>query len=123
MNSKSEKSLLINLISSGPINVGKALRMGRKFMASGWEVTLFLNVDGVGVLDSKFGDKLCPVAGKPLSVLLEGFLADGGNGMVGAECLKLFSLDKEQLPKGMGIAEFPMVEELLSCPEIRIMTW
>ncbi|MBU8870766.1 MAG: hypothetical protein KOO60_07870 [Gemmatimonadales bacterium] len=123
MNKKSDKILLINLISSEPANVGKALRMGRKFLAAGWDVTLFLNVDGVGVLDSKIGGALCPIAGKPLSVLLEGFLGEGGNGLAGAECLKLLGLDTDRLPARMGIAEFPLVEELLSRPGIRIMTW
>ena len=55
MTRKSEKNLLINLISNQPSNIGKALRMGRKFLAAGWGVTLFLNVDGVGLLDPKSG--------------------------------------------------------------------
>ena len=70
VSNESQKTLLINLISSGPNNVGKAMRMGRNFVAAGWSVNLFLSVDGVGVLDPKLSQELCPVAGKPLSVLL-----------------------------------------------------
>ncbi len=123
MSNESQKTLLINLISSGPNNVGKAMRMGRNFVAAGWSVNLFLSVDGVGVLDPKLSQELCPVAGKPLSVLLEGFLAEGGIGLVGAECLNLFGVDEDKLPAGMGIAKFPAIEELFSRPGIRIMTW
>ena len=123
MNPSSDKNLLINLISGEAANVGKALRMGRKFLAAGWAVTLFLNVDGVGLLDSKLNSGLCPVAGKPLSKLLDGFLAEGGTGLAGAECLKLAGLDPDHVPEGMGIAEFALVEELLGRPGLRIMTW
>ncbi len=123
MNLSSEKNLLINLISNEVANAGKALRMGRNFLTAGWDVTLFLNVDGVGLLDPVLGAELCPVAGKPLHVLLEGFLAEGGKGLAGAECLKLAGLETDGLPTGMGIAKFPLVEELLGRSGLRIMTW
>ena len=123
MNLKSDNNLLINLISREAANAGKALRMGRKFLAAGWEVTLFLNVDGIALVDPGLAEERCPVAGKPLSVLLDGFLAEGGKGLAGAECLKLAGVDKDRLPAGVGIAEFSLVEELLSRPGIRTMTW
>ena len=123
MSFSSEKDLLINLISSKPSNVGKALRMGRKFLGAGWDVTLFLNVDGVGLLDPVQGGELCPVAGKPLSALLEQFLAEGGKGLAGAECMKLAGMDTDGMPTGMDIAAFPLVEELIARPGIKIITW
>ena len=123
MGSGSDKNLLINLISSKAGNVGKAIRMGRKFVAAGWEVTLFLNVDGVAVLDPILSKEICPVADKPVADLLEAFLAEGGKGLVGAECLKLASLRTDRLPPGMGIAEFSLVEDLLGTPGIQTMTW
>lgn len=123
MNSNDERTLLINLISSHAANIGKALRMGRKFRAAGWDVVLFMNVDGVALLDPLLGQETCPVAMRPLASLLLDFLAEGGRGLAGAECMKLVGLGDECRPAGVEIAEFPLIEELLARPGIRIMTW
>jgi predicted peroxiredoxin len=115
--------LLINLASVGSAPMAKALRFGRKFLAAGWQVHLFLNVDGVYLADPAAVLDPCPVTGKPLTAILEAFLAEGGKGLVGAECMKLIGLAKEDLVPGLEVAAFPLVEALMARPEIKILSW
>ena len=121
--SNPDKTLLINLISCEGTNVGKALRIGRKFLAAEWQVVLSFNVDAVKLLTPEVGGKLCPVASKPLTDLLKGFQADGGQVLVGTECLALVGLDESNLLPGMELAKFPAMEEILGRPGTRTMTW
>jgi len=121
--SAQSNTMLINLISCEGTNVGKALRIGRKLLAADWQVVLSMNVDAVKLLDPAVGAKLCPVAGKPLAELLKAFQAHGGQILVGAECLTLVGLDESSLLPGMQLAKFPVMEEILSRPETRTMTW
>ena len=117
------KTLLINLISCEGVNVGKAVRIGRKFMAAQWQVVLSLNIEAVKLLDPTIGGELCPVAQKPLTSLLKAFHADGGRILVGPECMALADLGEDSLLPGMELAKFPMLEEILSRPDVRTMTW
>jgi predicted peroxiredoxin len=117
------KTLLINLISSEGSNAGKALRIGQKFLAVDWQVVLSLNIEAVKLLDSSIGEQLCPVAGKPLMRLLEAFQSEGGQVLVGTECLALAGMDPDCLLPGMELAKFPVMEKILSRPGIRTMTW
>ncbi|PID80965.1 hypothetical protein CSB20_04830 [bacterium DOLZORAL124_64_63] len=120
---KPANSLFINLISAAPENTGKALRAGRKFLGAGWQVTLSINVEAVRILDPGIGNQLCPVAGKPVADLLRAFQAEGGQVLVGAECLKLAGLGPEHLFTDMRIAKFPLIEEALSVPGVVTLTW
>ncbi len=117
------KTLLINLISSNGTNVGKALRIGRKFLAAEWKVVLSMNIEAVKLLDPVVGGQLCPVAGKPLSGLLKAFQVDGGRVLVGAECLTLAGMGEDNLLPGMELAKFPVMEEILGKLGTRTMTW
>ncbi len=121
--STAPKTLLINLISCNSFNVGKALRIGRKFLAAEWQVVLSINIEAVKILDPKIGQEICPVAGKPMIGLIKTFQVEGGRVLVGAECLSLAGLDKDNLLPGMELAKFPVLEEILSRPETRTMTW
>ena len=123
MSQMAPKTMLVNSISAEPANLGKALRMSRKFLGTGWDVTLFLNVDGVRLIDPSHHDRTCPVTEVPLIALLGKFLAEGGRALVGAECMKLAGLDAGLLPDGVAVADFPAIEELLGRPEIKTMTW
>ena len=123
MANSQKNNMLINLISDRPANVAKALRVGRVFLDGGWEVTLSLNVDGVQVVNKAAELGPCPVTGKPLLQLLEAFLGEGGRGLVGKECMTLAGLEPEALLPGLEIAAFPLMEELLATPEIKILTW
>lgn len=116
-------NMFINLISDRPTNVGKAIRFGRKFLAAGWKVTLSLNIDAVQVLNPEVDLGPCPVAGQPLPAMLQLYVAEGGRVLVGRECLKLAGLERLDLPEGLEIAAFPVVEELMSIPDIKIITW
>ncbi len=120
--SKQAKTILINLISCEGANVGKALRIGRKFLAADWEVVLLINLDAVKLLAPTFS-RDCPVAGKPLKDLLQAFQTNGGRTLVGTECLALAKLAESDLLPGMEMAKFPLVEEILSRPNTRTMTW
>ena len=121
--SSTSKTLLINLISNESTNAGKALRLGRKFLAAEWQVVLSLNIDAVKLLHPDASGLICQVAGKTMIQLLKGFQAEGGRVLVGAECLGLNGMDEEHLLEGMEIAEFPIIAEILSRPEVRTMTW
>jgi len=122
LNNKS-KTLLINLISQENSNVGKALRIGRKFLGAGWQVVLSVNIDAVKLLDPDVGQQLCPVAGKPLISLLKVFQDEGGRVLMGKECLALAGLSEADLLPGMEVAKFPVMEEILGRPGTRTMTW
>ncbi len=119
----SPKTLLINLISNEGTNVGKALRVGRKFLAVEWQVVLSMNIDAVKLLDPEASGQICPVAGKTVVQLMKAFQADGGRILVGAECLALIGLDEDHMLPGMELAKFPLIEEILSRPDVRTMTW
>ena len=121
--SNTSKTLLINLISNEGTNAGKALRVGRKFLAVEWQVVLSLNIDAVKLLQPEFSGQICPVAGKTMIQLLKTFQAEGGRVLVGAECLGLNGMNEEHLLAGMEMAKFPLMEEILSRPEVRTMTW
>lgn len=123
MSNSHKNNMFINLISDHPTNVGKAIRFGRKFLEAGWEVTLSVNIDAIQVLNPEAELGPCPVAGKPLLELLQLFLAEGGRTLVGKECLKLAGLQENDLPEGLEIAAFPVVEELMSIPDLKIITW
>lgn len=121
--SNESKTLMINLISSNGFNVGKSLRIGRKFLGAGWQVVLSMNIDAVKILDPAVGQELCPVAGKPMLALLKAFQADGGRVLVGTECLSLAGMGEDDLLPGMELAKFPVMEEILGRPGTQTMTW
>jgi len=121
--SNQPKTVLINLISCEGANVGKALRMGRKFLAAEWQVVLSMNIEGVTLLDPTVGGKPCPVVGKPLIELLQAFQSAGGQVLVGAECLTLTGWNEDCLLPGMELATFPVLAEILGRPGTRTMTW
>lgn len=121
--SDAPKTLMINLISSNGFNVGKAIRIGRKFLGAGWQVVLSMNIEAVKLLDDEIGQQLCPVAEKPLIGLVKAFQVDGGRVLVGTECLAHAGLNKDNLLPGMELAKFPVMEEILGRPETRTMTW
>ncbi len=121
--SEPRKTLLINLISCNGFNVGKAIRIGRRFLAADWRVVLSMNIEAVKLLDPAVGKELCPVAGKPLMSLVKAFQVDGGRVLVGTECLSLAGMGEDQLLPGMELAKFPVMEEILGQPGTRTMTW
>ncbi len=114
---------MINLISNEGTNAGKALRVGRKFLAAEWQVVLSMNIDAVKLLAPASSGQLCPVAGKTMVQLLKTFQAEGGRILVGAECLALHGLTEENFLPGMELAKFPIIEEILSRSQVRTMTW
>jgi len=121
--SDAPKTLLINLISCNVFNVGKALRIGRKFLAAEWRVVLSINIEAVKLLDPEVGQQLCPVAEKPIIGLVKAFQVEGGRVLVGTECLSLAGLCENNLLPGMELAKFPVMEEILGSPGTRTMTW
>ncbi len=121
--STNSKTFLINLISSNGSNVGKALRLGRKFLGAGWQVVLSINIEAVKILDPSVGQEHCPVAGKPLLEMVKAFQNEGGQVLVGTECLALAEMGQDVLLPGMKMATFPLMEEILDRPEVRTMTW
>ena len=123
MSDNAPGQLLINLTSSAGNPAGKALRMGRKFLGTGWQVTLLVNVDAVHLVDPDAQLESCPVTGKPIPALLKGFIAEGGRVLVGKECLKVIGRQDMPLPDGCGIATFELLDELLRRPDIRTLTW
>lgn len=117
------RRLLISLISSEPANLGKGLRMARKFRGAGWDVTLLLTVGGVHLLTTEGGAALCPVQQKPLSGLLAGASGDGCRVLVGGECLGAAGLAPADLPAGVTVAALDVLDAILVEPDLRIMTW
>gem|GEM_PF-3271513 len=123
MSNSHEKHMFINLISAQAAHQAKALRFGRKFLAAGWSVTLSINLDGVGLLNPQAAPVDCPVSGKPLPVLLKGFLAEGGRALAGAECMKLAGIGQDQLPAGVTLATFEVLEGLVGQDGTRIISY
>jgi len=121
--SSENKILMINLATDRSAPIAKALRLGRNFLADGWQVNLLLNVDGVRLVDPKADLYPCPVTGKPLSGMLSAFLADGGKGLVGAECMKLIGLSEDDLGEGLEVASFPKIEALMALPDLKILSY
>jgi predicted peroxiredoxin len=121
--SEAPRSIFINLISDRPANVAKALRFGRKFLAAGWSVSLYANLDAVQVFAAHPEPQMCPVSGEPLLKLLAAFTAEGGRGLAGAECMKLAGLGAEQLPAGVEAASFPVVEAAIGADGARSITF
>ena len=120
--SEERKTLFINLISCNGFNVGKALRIGRRFLAADWKVVLSMNIEAVKLLDPAVGELLCPVAKKSLISMVKAFQVDGGRVLVGTECLTLAGMGEGNLLPGMELAKFPVMEEILSRPKTRTMT-
>ncbi len=116
-------SLYINLASGALAFQGKGLRMGRKFLAAGWPVTLSLNVDAVALVDPARAADLDPVSGQPLQKILATFVQEGGRVLVGAECMKAQGLDPQDLPEGMRTAAVETVAGLLADPGVRTLSW
>jgi predicted peroxiredoxin len=123
MPNSQRNNLLINLISDRPANIAKALRFGRKFLAAGWKVTLLVNIDGVQLVNPAADLAPCPVTGEPLPKLLAAYQAEGGDVLVGKECLKLARMQVDQLPPGAEVASFPRTEALMATPDLKIITW
>jgi predicted peroxiredoxin len=117
------RRLLISLISSAPANLGKGLRMARKFRGAGWDVTLLVTVGGVHLLTAEGGALPCPVQQKPLAALLSGVIADGCRVLVGGECLGAAGLTPADLPEGVTVASLEALDAVLVQPDLRIMTW
>lgn len=118
-----QNNMLINLISERPANIAKALRYGRKFLEAGWQVTLLVNIDGVQLVNPRGDLAPCPVTGKPLPRMLAAFMDEGGRTLVGKECMTLAGIAPEELPRGAVVASFPVTEQLMSIPGLKIMTW
>ena len=123
MSNTQQNNLLINLISDRPANIAKALRFGRKFLAAGWKVTLLANIDGVQLVNPAADLAPCPVTGNPLPGMLAAYQAEGGELLVGKECMGLAGIDEEQLPAGAEVAAFPRTEALMATPDLKIITW
>jgi predicted peroxiredoxin len=115
--------MFINLISAAAANQAKALRFGRKFLAAGWQVYLSINIDAVNMVAPGAELITCPVTGKPLTELLAAFHAEGGRVLVGKECMGVVGIKPEDLPAGFEVAGFPGTEEIMSIPDLKIITW
>nr|MEE4269137.1 hypothetical protein [Candidatus Krumholzibacteria bacterium] len=115
--------MFINLISAAAANQAKALRFGRKFLAAGWRVHLSINMDAVNLLAPGAELAMCPVSGKPLPTLLEAFHTEGGRVLVGKECMGLAGINPDDLPAGYEVAAFPVTEEIMAIPDLKIITW
>ena len=116
-------NMFINLISEKPANAGKALRFGRKFLGSQWQVILSINLEGVKLIDPTLEGENCPVTGVPLKKMLNAFIADGGKVLVGKECMGQVGIPDTALWDGMEVAAFPVPEEIKSRENLSIITW
>lgn len=123
MGNTQKNNMFINLVSGRPASVAKALRFGLNFLKAGWDVALLLNIDGVQVINPVMEIGLCPVTGQPLPEMLEDFRDQGGRVLAGKECLDQARIKPEGVPDWIEIATFPLLEELMSRPGIRTMTW
>lgn len=123
MTEATARHLFINLISDRAPNVAKALRLGRKFLAAGWRVTLYLNLEAVVIANPVAELDPCPISGEPLNAQLAAFLDEGGRGVVGEECLKLAGLTLDDLTPGLTPATFALTAAALGEEGVRIITY
>ena len=123
MSNSHDNNMFINLISDRPANIAKALRFGRKFQGAGWKVFLSVNIDAVTLVKPGTDLGPCPVTGNSLVQMLADFHSEGGRVLVGKECLGQAGISPDQLPEGYEVAALPMTMEIMSLPDLKIITW
>lgn len=123
MSSPADAQLLINLLTPKGASAGKALRLGRKFVGLGWRVTLLIQADGVRLLDPAADLEPCPVTGRSPAAALPEFLAAGGRGLVGKDCLQAHGLENLALPGGLDHATVEGIAEILASPDVRTLSF
>ncbi|MBD3222425.1 hypothetical protein GF314_14415 [bacterium] len=114
--------LFVNLTTDSAALAAKALRMAGRFAATDWEVTVFLNVDGVRLAAPSDEPATCPATGKPLPTMLAD-LVTKADVLVGADCLKVASLSPDDLMDGCVPADLDRVQERLALDGTRVFSY
>jgi predicted peroxiredoxin len=114
--------LFVNLTSNDAGRVSKALRMANRFAGAGWDVTLYMNVDGVHVARGDRDPGACPVTGKPLLALLEA-LSGKGEVLVGADCLQAAGVSPDTVREGLALSDPATLIERMARPETRVVSY
>lgn len=95
--------LFVNLTSHEAARAGMALELARNVLKQGHEVTVFLNVDGVGIASTDIPQAANGVTGKSLQMMLEDVIAAGGQVIVCPMCMRQAGIDESELIKGVKV--------------------
>ena len=118
------KSLFINLTSDQVNRARMAITLAQRVLVEKKiGVTIWLNVEGVRLLDSRglqprYGD------GKSNLEVLEAFMRDGGTVMVCPMCLKnVGGLEPKDLPKGVILSEMEVFWEKAFAEDVTTLSY
>jgi len=118
------RSLFINLTSDEVNRARMAITLAhRVLMEKKIPVTIWLNVEGVRLLDSRlsparYGD------GKSTMGELEAFMRDGGTVMVCPMCMKnVGGLTPEDLPKGVILSEMEVFWQKAFADDVTVLSY
>lgn len=114
--------LFINLTTEAAPRASKALRMARKFLTAGWDVTMLVAIDGVRLADANGPAADCPVTGKPLRAMLAAVAAEA-TVLIGKDCLGEAGLADATLVPGCRVSDMEILQERLKLPETRTLSY
>lgn len=81
-----------------------ALRLGAALQAKGAQTTLFLDLEGARIVDTRQPLDITTRRGKPLGEIYDAFVQAGGNALVCPHCAAAIGLSAETLRPGARIA-------------------
>ncbi len=93
--------------------VSMALKLGTAMQEAGSYVTLFVDLEGVRVADSRQPQNLRWGDGAPIEELYNGFVESGGKILVCPHCAAAAGMEKASLRKGATIGTVECITETL----------
>jgi predicted peroxiredoxin len=121
---KPKKSLFVNLTTDEVSRATMAITVAHRVLAEKKiPVTIWLNVDGVRLVDKEIIQNMYGDARTPLENL-QAFLFDGGKVLICPMCMKnVGGLEKSDLPKGVELSEMDIFWTTLFADGVRVLSY
>jgi predicted peroxiredoxin len=121
---KVKKSLFVNLTTDEVSRATMAITIAHRVLSEKKiPVTIWLNVDGVRLVDQKTIQNMYGDARTPLDKL-QAFMFDGGKVLICPMCMRnVGGMEKSELPKGVELSEMDIFWTTLFADDVRVLSY
>ncbi len=121
---KPKKSLFVNLTSDEVSRATMAVNVAHRVLTEKKiPVTIWLNVDGVRLVDKELIQNMYGDARTPLEKL-QAFMFDGGKVLICPMCMKnVGGMNVSDLPKGVELSEMDIFWTTLFADDVRVLSY
>ncbi|MGB5873980.1 MAG: DsrE family protein [Bacteroidota bacterium] len=119
-----KKSLFVNLTSDEVSRATMAISVAHRVLTEKKiPVTIWLNVDGVRLVDKDLIQNMYGDARTPLEKL-QTFMFDGGKVLICPMCLKnVGGMEKSDIPKGVELSDMDIFWTTLFADDVRVLSY